>query len=88
MPLGNAVWTLARRLLSGTAGRRTTWSANEYTHGVTEYESNLNYTMQSGAINESFSDIWGEFIDLTNAKGGDSASVRWLIGKTAGRSGT
>ena len=34
--------------------------AHEMTHGVTQYESNLIYSYQSGAINESLSDIWGE----------------------------
>ena len=33
--------------------------AHELTHGVTQYESNLYYYYQSGAINESFSDIAG-----------------------------
>jgi len=55
--------------------------AHEMTHGVTDYESNLDYSYQSGAINESFSDIWGEFVDLTNGKGTDTAAVRWLMGE-------
>jgi Zn-dependent metalloprotease len=54
---------------------------HEYTHGVTNYESGLFYYMQSGAINESFSDIWGEFVDLTNGRGNDDPSVRWLLGE-------
>ena len=40
--------------------------AHELTHGVTSYESNLFYYYQSGAINESLSDIWGEFVDQWN----------------------
>ena len=39
--------------------------AHEMTHAVTENESNLFYYYQSGAINESFSDLWGEFVDLS-----------------------
>ena len=39
--------------------------AHELTHGVTEHESNLFYYYQSGAINESFSYLWGEFYDQT-----------------------
>jgi len=54
---------------------------HEITHGVTQYESGLFYYGQSGAINESFSDVWGEFIDLTNGKGNDSSDVRWLMGE-------
>jgi hypothetical protein len=55
--------------------------AHEITHGVTEYTSNLIYYGQSGAINESFSDVWGEFIDQTNGSGTDSLAVKWLIGE-------
>ena len=54
---------------------------HELTHGVTQHTSNLFYYYQSGAINESFSDIWGEFVDQTNLAGNDSAAVKWLIGE-------
>ena len=39
------------------------------------------YYYQSGAINESLSDVVGEFIDQLNGKGDDSAAVRWLLGE-------
>ncbi len=52
---------------------------HEFTHGVTQYESNLFYYMQSGAINEAFSDIWGEFTELTYTPGPESD--RWLLGE-------
>ncbi|MBI5953997.1 MAG: M4 family metallopeptidase [Chloroflexi bacterium] len=55
--------------------------AHELTHGVTQYESNLFYFYQSGAINESFSDLWGEYYDQTNGTGSDEASDKWLIGE-------
>ncbi|MCC6191038.1 MAG: M4 family metallopeptidase [Anaerolineales bacterium] len=55
--------------------------AHELTHGVTQYESNLFYYYQSGAINESLSDVWGELLDLTNGAGDDSAGVRWDLGE-------
>lgn len=55
--------------------------AHELTHGVTGYCSNLIYAYQSGAMNEAFSDIWGEYVDLTNGKGNDSEEVRWWIGE-------
>jgi len=57
--------------------------AHEFTHGVTQYESNLFYYYQSGAINESFSDLWGEFVDLTNGDGTDTPGVRWQLGEDA-----
>ena len=56
-------------------------AAHELTHGVTQYESNLFYYYQSGAINESISDIWGEYYDQTNVLGNDMASVKWLLGE-------
>jgi bacillolysin len=55
--------------------------AHELTHGVTEHTSGLFYYYQSGAINEAFSDIWGEFVDLINGKGNDTDNVRWLMGE-------
>jgi YVTN family beta-propeller protein len=54
---------------------------HELTHGVTQYTSNLFYYYQSGAINESLSDVFGEFIDQTNGHGNDSAAARWLLGE-------
>ena len=54
---------------------------HELTHGVTDYESSLFYYYQSGAINESFSDVWGEFVDLSDGMGNDDLSVRWLMGE-------
>lgn len=55
--------------------------AHELTHGVTEFTSGLLYYYQSGAINESMSDIFGEFVDLTNSAGTDTAPTRWLLGE-------
>jgi Zn-dependent metalloprotease len=55
--------------------------AHELTHGVTQFESNLFYYYQSGAINESFSDIWGELYDQSNRQGTDTPAVKWLIGE-------
>lgn len=57
--------------------------AHEMTHGVTSYESDLVYAYQSGAINESFSDIWGEWVDLTNGHGTDTTETRWQMGEDA-----
>ena len=55
--------------------------AHELTHGVTEHESHLFYYYQSGAMNESFSDLWGEYYDQTNGLGNDSAGIEWLLGE-------
>ncbi len=45
---------------------------HEMGHGVTERTSNLVYFGQSGAINESLSDIFGEIIDHRNVGAGDT----------------
>ena len=38
--------------------------AHELTHGVTSTSSNLTYSYESGALNESFSDIFGVTVDF------------------------
>ena len=40
--------------------------AHEWGHAYTEYTSGLIYQWQSGALNESYSDVWGETLDLIN----------------------
>ncbi len=53
--------------------------AHEFTHGLVEAESNLFYYYQSGAINESYADVFGELFDL--ATGSDPLVDRWLVGE-------
>ncbi len=45
---------------------------HELTHGVTEYTANLEYYGQSGALNESISDIFGNTIEGKNWMVGDA----------------
>ncbi len=40
--------------------------SHEWGHAYTEYTSGLIYQWQPGAMNEAYSDIWGETIDLIN----------------------
>ncbi len=54
---------------------------HELTHGVTNFESALVYQNESGAINESLSDVFGEAVDLVNGAGTDTAATRWQIGE-------
>lgn len=55
-------------------------TGHEITHGVTQYESNLGYQGQAGALNESISDVFGTLVDQwahhTKAKDAD-----WIIGE-------
>jgi len=41
-------------------------AAHEMTHGVTQYTANLEYRDQSGALNESISDVFGAMVDSAN----------------------
>ncbi|MER2584227.1 MAG: M4 family metallopeptidase, partial [Candidatus Competibacter sp.] len=79
--LQNAFWNGQQMVYGDGFSAADDVVGHELTHGVTQYESGLFYYYQSGAINESFSDVWGEFVDLTNGKGNDTPAVRWLMGE-------
>jgi Zn-dependent metalloprotease len=53
---------------------------HELTHGVTQYTAGLNYTDQPGALNESFSDVFGCCVEQF-ASGQDAGEFNWLIGE-------
>lgn len=53
---------------------------HELTHGVTQYTDNLNYSDQSGALNESFSDIFGSLVKQRQ-QGETASQADWLIGE-------
>lgn len=52
--------------------------AHEWGHAYTEHTSGLIYQWQSGALNESYSDVWGETLDLLNQRedDGENDAVR------------
>ena len=77
----NAAWTGSQIIYGDGFPQADDVVAHELTHGVTDKESNLFYYYQAGAINESFSDLWGEFVDQTNSGGTDNASAKWKIGE-------
>ena len=53
---------------------------HELTHGVTQYEANLAYWDQSGALNESLSDVFGSLVKQYQRK--QSANqADWIIGE-------
>lgn len=56
---------------------------HEIAHGVTEYAADLTYSYESGALNESFSDIFGESIEFY-AQGSND----WLMGDHIGAGGS
>jgi Zn-dependent metalloprotease len=66
----NAFWNGVQMVFGdGFAVKDVT--AHELTHAVTERTANLEYRWQSGALNESFSDIFGAMVDRDD----------WLMGE-------
>ena len=68
--------------------------SHEWGHAYTEYTHGLIYAYQSGALNESYSDIFGETMDLLNnvdGSGGNNNTEpypngqRWLVGEDLGQ---
>ncbi|MGL4177551.1 MAG: protealysin inhibitor emfourin, partial [Dermatophilaceae bacterium] len=53
--------------------------AHELAHGVTQYTSNLTYQGQSGALNESVSDVFGVLV-AQRARSQAADAADWLIG--------
>lgn len=52
---------------------------HELTHGVTQTEANLTYSGQSGALNESLSDVFGSLVKQYHS-GQTAEAADWLIG--------
>jgi Zn-dependent metalloprotease len=55
-------------------------TAHELTHGVTQYEANFIYWKQSGALNESISDVFGSLVKQYQANE-TAAQANWLMGE-------
>ncbi len=75
--LDNAFWT-GKLMCYGNGGTAfkplagaLDVAAHEMTHGVTENTANLEYKFQSGAINESMSDVFGVALDPNDWKLGE-----------------
>jgi Zn-dependent metalloprotease len=52
---------------------------HELTHGITQFEAGLEYHGQSGALNESFSDVFGSLVKQWKNKQ-TAEKADWLIG--------
>lgn len=82
----NAFWDGERMVFGdgdGEVFRRFTVSlsviGHELSHGVTQYTADLRYSGQSGALNESMSDVFGALVEQ-HRLGQDAAAATWLIG--------
>ena len=83
----NAMWN-GRQMIYGD-GDKTVFGSftedldiigHELAHGVTQFTANLKYANQSGALNESFSDVFGILIKQFSLKLNVNQS-NWLIGE-------
>jgi Zn-dependent metalloprotease len=78
-PYQNAFWD-GRQIVYGTDfASADDVVGHEFSHGFTEFTSALLYYYQSGAINESLSDIFGEIIDQTNGFDGAGGTAKWSL---------
>jgi Zn-dependent metalloprotease len=82
----NAFWNGERMVFGdgdGIVFRRFTASlsviGHELAHGVTQHSANLTYQGQSGALNESVSDVFGALVEQ-HSLGQSAAKASWLIG--------
>lgn len=82
----NAFWDGTRMVFGDGDGeifRRFTVSldviGHELTHGITQYTSDLVYRGQSGALNESLSDVFGSLVEQ-HQRGQTVDQASWLIG--------
>jgi Zn-dependent metalloprotease len=76
----NAFWN-GLRMIFGDGFTVDDVTAHELSHAVTKHTANLIYLNQSGALNESYSDIFGEIVDLDYALGNDAGDQDYLIGE-------
>jgi Zn-dependent metalloprotease len=83
----NAFWFQGNLLLGGGDGiHRSDMSAvdivgHEFTHGVIQHTADLRYSGESGALNESFADIFGEMSEFF-ARG----KCDWQVGQQVAQS--
>ena len=76
----NANWNGATtNYCTGVTGDDTV--AHEWGHAYTEFTHDLIYQWQSGALNESYSDIWGDVVDLLNGDGLDAPGGNRTVGR-------
>lgn len=77
----NAFWDDSQMVYGADYASADDVVGHELSHGFTHFTSALFYYYQSGAINESLSDIFGEFIDQANGKDGSGGTALWAMGE-------
>jgi Zn-dependent metalloprotease len=61
---------------------------HEFTHGVTQYTSNLSYTGESGGLNESLSDVFSAVCQSWSTGTWTMGAATWMIGEGTYTPGT
>jgi len=79
-PFENAFWDGTQMVFGAGYAAADDVVAHELTHGYVDRTSGLFYFHQSGAINESVSDVIGEIVDHRNPKS-TASDANWLIGE-------
>ena len=84
----NAFWDGNRMTYGDGSGNNSPFTAldiagHEITHGLTSNTANLIYQDESGALNESFSDIFGVAVEFMARP----AQANWVIGEDLGGTG-
>ncbi|GAA1260382.1 M4 family metallopeptidase [Oryzihumus leptocrescens] len=80
-PWGNAYWNSTQAVFGDGFAQSEDVVAHELSHGLTQYTSGLLYYFQSGAINESMSDVMGELVQQTSENALEGASSNWQLGE-------
>ncbi|WP_044182789.1 M4 family metallopeptidase [Hyalangium minutum] len=96
----NAYWNSSQMVYGDGNGTDSTMlgldadvTTHELTHAVTEYESNLTYSGESGGLNESMSDIFGAYCEsweasTTNGGTWPTTADIWMVGEDIWTPGT
>lgn len=69
-----AVWT-GDKIVCGPGTVTDDTIGHEFTHGVVDATCDLTYSGESGAIDEAFADMFGEWIDQSNGKSRDASGT-------------
>ncbi|MBI4717813.1 MAG: M4 family metallopeptidase [Planctomycetes bacterium] len=84
VPCPNAQWNGGQSLFcTGTAADDVV--GHELVHGLTQFTADLIYQNQPGQLNESFSDVFGELVDLFNGNAafvGPAGGTPWPVDAT------
>jgi Zn-dependent metalloprotease len=75
-PFQNAGWDTVGQVAFGEGMVTQDIVGHEFTHAVVQYTADLLYLTESGALNESYADIFGESIEKFA-----TGSMDWLLGE-------